>query len=240
MALRGLFLLAAWAVLAGAQGAVAASSAVSMDVAPTTLEMKPGTVDIFYVANHGAAPVTVQIEGFDWSQSGNDDTLTPSQTLIASPPVATIAPGGRQLVRVMTPPAPDGREHDFRLVVSQLADPSPSASNEVRILLRFGVPVFSGDEAGTPSLDWSASAHGGALDLTVRNSGAHTVKLDALHVADASGHAVAAEDNGFVYVLPGNTRHFRYHAVAPGAALHVTARDLRSEKDVAADVVARP
>ncbi|HEY0300663.1 MAG TPA: hypothetical protein VGC36_04995, partial [Rhizomicrobium sp.] len=83
--------------------AFGAPPAVSMDVAPTTLQLEPGRPGLFYVANHGAAPVDVRIDGFDWSQPGGVDRLTPSNDLMVSPPAATIAPGARQLVRVLAP-----------------------------------------------------------------------------------------------------------------------------------------
>ena len=82
--MRRAVLIVAFAALAGAQPALAGVPAVAMDVAPTTLELKPGAVDLFYVANHGVTPVTVQLEGFDWSQTGDADTLTPSAQLISS------------------------------------------------------------------------------------------------------------------------------------------------------------
>ena len=53
--------------------ALGAPPSVSMDVAPSTLELKPGAAELFYVTNHGDEPVTVELEGFDWSQSDNRD-----------------------------------------------------------------------------------------------------------------------------------------------------------------------
>ncbi len=233
-------LIAALAALALPHCAAASPVAAAMDVAPTTLELKPGAVELFYAANHGPAPITVQIEAFDWSQSQGDDTLTPSAQLIASPPMATIAPGARQLIRVMAPPADGAAEGTYRLMVSQLADDAPVEGNAVRILLRFGVPVFAGSGADTPQLDWSATPRDGRLDLAVHNSGTHAVKLTAPYLASGATPVKTLGDGSFVYVLPGATRHFAFASAAAGTALHVAARDLRSEKDVAADVVVRP
>src|ERR1700753_2281269 len=91
----------ATALLLSASAFAGAPAAVSMDVAPTTLDLVPGEPGLFYVSNHGGAPVDVRLDGYDWHQptSNGDDRLTPSDDLIVSPSEATIAPGARQLVR---------------------------------------------------------------------------------------------------------------------------------------------
>jgi fimbrial chaperone protein len=232
-------LIAASIACASFAARAAEAPAVSMDVAPTTLELKPGTVDVFYVANHGAAPVTVALDCFDWTQGGDADRLTPSQGLIASPPVATIAPNARQLVRVLAASTGAPTEGTYRLFVSQLADDAPRDGNAVRILLRFGVPVFAGSGAERPELTWDARQHGDTLDLAVRNDGTHAVKLSSPHVTERAAALTPAADT-FIYVLPGATRHFGFRGASPGAQLHVAARDLRSENDVTADLIAHP
>lgn len=238
--MRTLLFTAALAALVGHGFPAIAAPVISMDVAPTTLELKPGAVDLFYVSNHGAEPVMVQIECFDWAQAGDQDKLAPSQGLIASPPMATIAPGARQLVRLLAAPAPGSAESTFRIIVSQLADNAPRQDTGIRMLLRFGVPVFSGDGPDKPTLAWEAARRGDTLDLAVRNDGAHTVKLAQVRLTAGATSVAAEHESAFDYVLPGATRHFAFHGVAVGTALHVSGRDLRSENDLAADVVAHP
>ncbi|HEY0267563.1 MAG TPA: fimbria/pilus periplasmic chaperone [Rhizomicrobium sp.] len=191
-----------------------------MDVAPTTLELKPGVPGLFYVTNHGDRPVTVQIEAADWTQAQGRDLLAPSGAFFASPPFATLAPGARQTVRVMARPS-GGGEHVYRLLVSELPDATEGAG--VHVLLQFSVPVFvRAAPPPAPQLTWSS--RGGVLSAT--NSGGRTVKLTSLTLDGA------VRDTGLVYLLPGATRSFG----AVGRAGQVRVHDGLSGAELAADV----
>jgi fimbrial chaperone protein len=215
-------------------------AAVSMDVAPTTLELVPGEPGLFYVANHGAAPVEVRLDGFDWSQPNGDDALAPSDDLVVSPGEATIAPGARQLVRVL---APDTKgERCFRLMVSQLPSAVPEPGNAVRILLRFGVPVFAGGGSGNlpPVLAWSLSQHGHVSLVTARNRGSRAVKLTGVVLRGANGASAKPDDDRFIYVLPGAAHSFAFSHAPEGMGLGIAAHDARSGLDVEAALAPRP
>ena len=72
--MRALFtaVLLVWANMVN--GAFAQQPAgTQLDVAPTTLDLKPGVAGLVYVSNHGDRPVTVHIEAMDWRQDGNRD-----------------------------------------------------------------------------------------------------------------------------------------------------------------------
>jgi fimbrial chaperone protein len=216
--------------------ALGAPPSVSMDVAPSTLELKPGAAELFYVTNHGDEPVTVELEGFDWSQSDNRDVLVPAKDFIASPPMADIAPGKRQLVRVMAL----GHGNDevaYRLIVSQLPPALSADSNNVHILLRFGVPVFVNQQsAPAPRLEWQATRNGDVLDVAVHNSGNRAVKLAGVQLKTAAGAIIEPTKRDFFYVLANATRtvHFRVPAQAP--AWQLIARDLRSDTAITANI----
>lgn len=197
-----------------------------MDVAPTTLELLPNRAGLFFVTNHGARPVTVQIEAMDWRQqaTGGDgrDRLTPSTTLLTSPPMARIAPGARQSVRVLARGAA-AHERAFRLLVSQLPD-AADESGGVRVLLQFSVPVFVGhDPHAAPQLRWAVE--NGVL--SVRNTGVQTVKLENVRVNGTVRGALS-------YLLPEASQTL---GPVTGSA-HVTAHDGRSGRDLSAVVSA--
>ena len=90
------FLLFVLAAAPPARAQTPAPPQTVLDVAPTTLELEPDRAGLFFVTNHGVHPVTVQIEAMDWHQrntgAGAPDRLTPSTTLLTSPPMARIAP----------------------------------------------------------------------------------------------------------------------------------------------------
>lgn len=200
---------------------VAAPPVTTLDVAPTTLDLKPGVAGLFYVTNHGARPVTVQIEAMDWHQGDGRDRLVPSTQLLTSPPMARIAPGGRQSVRVMAR-VDAGREHAFRLLVSQLPD-AAGESDGVHVLLQFSVPVFvDHDPQVLPRLRWLE--RNGALIAV--NDGPQTVKLEALRVnGDFRG--------GLSYLLPGAARNLG--PATPGA--RISAQDGRSGRALSGTVM---
>ncbi len=215
--------LTAFLVLVPLQAVAEAPAPVTtMDVAPTTLELKPNVPGLFFVANHGARAVTVQIEAMDWRQEQGRDVLAPSREFLTSPPMARIAPGVRQSVRVMARPGAGG-EHAYRLLVSELPDVGDAATG-VRVLLQFSVPVFVGHDPGVaPQLAWRLQ--GGGLSAT--NRGPQTVKLEGLQVGGTPWR------DSLVYLLPGVSRDFG----AAAGPVRVRAHDGRSGSDLAADVV---
>ena len=199
-----------FALLLTALPAAADAPSTSMDIAPTLVQLKPGAAGLFYVTNHGAAPLTVEIQSMDWAQNGGRDVLSPSAAFFTSPPVVTIAPGVRQSVR---------------LLVSELPDPAADAGR-VKVLLQFSVPVFAG-VAGNPALAFSARRDGEAVILSAVNHGLAPVKLSGPKL----GGIIL--DRGPVYLLPGTHRDF---TVTGAASLHLTAHDALSGRDFDTDV----
>ncbi len=208
-----------FALLFSALPVMANEPSTILDVAPTTLDLKPGAAGLFFIANHSARPVTVQIEAADWRQEDGRDVTAPSQELLASPPLAHIAPGARQSVRVMARPPGDG-ERAYRLLVSELPDVDAGGEG-VHVLLQFSVPVFvRHDPRAVPQLSWSA-ARG---RLIAANTGAQTIKLDSVTIDETP-------KPGLVYLLPGTSRD-----LGPAGQGHVRVHDERSGTEIAADI----
>jgi fimbrial chaperone protein len=208
-----------FALLFSALPVMANAPSTILDVAPTTLELKPGAAGLFFITNHGAHDVTVQIEAADWRQENGRDITAPSQDLLASPPLAHIAAGARQSVRVMARPSGTG-EQAYRLLVSELPDPE-AGGDGVHVLLQFSVPVFvRHDPHAAPHLSWSAREG----RLIAANTGAQTIKLDGVTIDGALRP-------GLIYLLPGASRD-----IGPAGQGHVRVHDERSGTDLAADI----
>jgi fimbrial chaperone protein len=186
----------------------------SMDIAPTLVQLKPGAAGLFYVTNHGAAPLTVEIQAMDWAQRDGRDVLSPSAVFFTSPPVVTIAPGARQSVRLLA-----SKAGAYRILVSELPDPTADAGR-VKVLLQFSVPVFAAPDGekslGAPALVFSAHRDGNAVILNAVNHGVAPVKLSGPRLGGV------LLDRGPVYLLPGTRRDF---TVTDAASLHLTAHD---------------
>lgn len=209
-----------------------ASSAGTIEIAPTTLDLQPGKAGLFYIANHGARAVTLQLQPMDWTQKGNANALAESDTLIASPPFLRIAPGERQIVRVLAG-GPKQQEADYRLLVSELPDRA-NRDAAVNVLLQFSIPVFVASTSARPDAQWSVAAHGGALDLSLRNSGASALKITAISVARDQNPPVPIPC-GLAYILPG-AEHVWTLPRTDAVSLRIVARDERSGAPLDADI----
>jgi fimbrial chaperone protein len=214
-----------FALLLSALPAAADAPSTAMDIAPTLVQLKPGAAGLFYVTNHGAAPLTVELQAMDWAQQGGRDVLSPSAVFFTSPPVVTIVPGARQSVRLLA-----SKAGAYRLLVSELPDPAADAGR-VKVLLQFSVPIFAG-ELPAPALAFSARRDGDAVILSAVNHGAAPVKLSGPKL----GGVVL--DRGPVYLLPGTRRDFtvRNTSLGGAASLHLTAHDALSGRDFDTDV----
>src|ERR1700733_1954974 len=123
------------------------ATAGSIEIAPTTIEIPASGNAVVYVTNNGNTPVVAQIQPYDWQQSAQGESLTPSNALEVSPPMSRLVPGQRQIVRLAVPPGSTGTEKSYRILVSELPDPQSPPAQGVRVLLQFSVPVFT---TGTP------------------------------------------------------------------------------------------
>ncbi len=207
----------------------------SLEVAPTTLELKTGEAGLLYVANHSAEPVTVQIDIYDWSQSGNADHLAPSSTAFVSPPLTTIALGERQIVRVLAQPAPSDHETAYRIRVSELPDIHAKADG-VQVLLQFSIPAFVPGTRDERAIVWSVSPKGDTPELIARNDGDRTLKLAGLRISLPDSGSKDIDPEGVNYILPHSAHAWTIPVLAPPPRLHVEGVDERSGKPVTADI----
>jgi fimbrial chaperone protein len=203
--MKSLFpLLCAAALLA----APAAASAGALEIGPVSISLvgKERTTTL-QVRNPSAEPLNVQIRAMDWTQAGGQDSHTPSQTLVASPPSFTVPPGEAQTVRlVVSLPANPKQEQAWRLVVDQLPPGKGAGASGIQVPIRALVPVFlSPSLDARPSLAWSATRGGAGLVLTVSNSGPVRERLTGLQLT-SGGASVGGTGPLFGYVLSGASR----------------------------------
>lgn len=209
--LRLVLLAAALCALQLADRAHAASSVMIWPVDPVIEDDQKATA--LWLENRGSEAVSLQIRVFGWSQSGKEENFVNQEQLIASPPLATIPAGQRQLIRLMnTAPVPDGKEVAYRVLVDELPDaeaaagkPAPSQGGSeigVKLQIRYSLPLFvngrglwtkptpgkSRDAAtmARPALSWRAVREGGELFLSVRNTGAAHARLTAVQWVGAN------------------------------------------------------
>lgn len=213
---------------------VGSAFAASLEVAPTKLVIdgKSGSATLS-LANRGTVPIIVQLEGFVWEQKDGKDVLTPTDSVLVSPPMARIPPGGKQTVRIMAKgDGQAGVERTFRLFASELPDPATNEARTIRVLLQFNVPVFVNTPVvAAPQLTWDAKAGDKGVVLSARNSGRAHTKFTKVEVITQSGRRLATSTQGVPYVLAGATRPFEV-AGAFGAGEKLTVEAHTDDSDV--------
>jgi fimbrial chaperone protein len=214
----------------------------SLTVAPTTIDLKTERdIGVLHLTNESGAPVVAQLEAFDWSQDNGADKLTPTSGLIVSPPMAKLAKGGDQIVRLQASDAAGPSEKTFRLLVTQLPDPSAPKVQGINLLLQFSVPVFlhtSGPEE-KPNVTFVAGVRSGTLWLSAQNMGHAHLKLTHIDVSIGDSRARRVSTSGLFYVLAGAARSWSFSgAVArDGEPLHIEAQDASGGPPIVADIV---
>ena len=181
-----------------------------------------------WLENRGASAVTLQIRVLGWTQQDFGDRFADApQELVTSPPLATIAPGRRQLVRLMrTREVPANSEISYRILIDEVPGPESQDTSRpegdvamgVTFRMRYSVPLFvygrgmrppeataprrDATANSQPALSWRLVNDEKGRFLQLRNAGATHARLSNVQlVTPASGFDVAAGLLG--YVLPG-------------------------------------
>ena len=118
--------------------------AASLQVAPVLVEVPaPGATATLKLRNEGNRPLDAQIRIFKWTQVDGADSLTPTNDVAASPPLASLRPNTDYTVRVVrTKKEPVAKEESYRLLIDELPSAAGSQGTAVNIALRYSMPVF--------------------------------------------------------------------------------------------------
>jgi fimbrial chaperone protein len=164
------------------------ASAASLDVNPVRIDIARSARSAeLRLTNTATEELSVQIDVRAWSQDLGADELVETQELLAVPPLVTIPPGERQIVRIghLATPVPD-IEKSFRVIVTELS-PSSQGSNgsALSMRLRLSIPVFVAPGSGTAApdvvIDGLERGTGNAA-VTLRNAGTAHVKIDGVEL----------------------------------------------------------
>lgn len=197
------------------------AQAAGLQVSPVSLTLAASQqADGLWLTNTGAEAMQVQVRVFGWSQAAEaGDQLTPSTALQVSPPMLSLAPGARQLVRVLrVGAAPAGPEEQaFRLIVDELpveqpegpaSAPAPARSGTggLTYVLRHSLPVFllpAGAAPSAPQLAWSLATAQGKAVLQAENRGGTHAQISRVRFTPTGGQTIEVNPGLMGYVLPG-------------------------------------
>ncbi|EEC7126812.1 molecular chaperone [Salmonella enterica] len=199
----------ALACLSAAVCTLSPAIAAGLQIAPVSLTLQ-GTqnADGIWLSNAGDTPINAQVRVYRWTQSDNSDKLTYAQGLVISPPMLALAPGEKQLVRVIrTGLTTSNTEDTWRLSIDELS-PVNREKNQIQFVMHYSVPVFiqpAGLSDATPKLQWKLVQADGKAFIEVNNQGnSHAQLAQANFVADSGARKIITP--GLLgYVLPGST-----------------------------------
>ena len=223
MTARRTFLLLTMLLL-GIAG-VETAGAANLQISPVTINMRAEQTSAgITLQNLGDAPLFGQVRVFLWDQANGEEAMSPTQELVASPPIVEIAANGRQTIRlVRTQAASAQQERTYRVLIDEVGRDDDPARSGVDIRLRYSVPVFvlPGGAAGRDVLDWQVYRKDGEWMLRVQNTGNFHAQIGSLTLTNQAGKSFVISNGLFGYVLAGRMRVWRL-PVPKDAALEGT------------------
>ena len=185
------------------------SSAASLGLSPVSIEViAPGAAAVLTLRNEGTAPLNVQIRTFRWTEVDGEDTLEPTDDLVASPPMTSLAPKVNYTVRlVRLAKRPLSASESYRILVDELPSPNTQKSKVVTLLTRYSIPVFFYPaSASEGKLTWSIEQRDGGSYVSATNTGDMHLRISELKVQDGNKPVISFGEGLAGYVLGHSTK----------------------------------
>jgi fimbrial chaperone protein len=185
--------------------ATARAQTAGLTIYPVTIQLGPGDkAAILTIQNHTDTDTTFQVRAFSWAQQDGSEQLLPTDLLLASPPLGTIAAGKSQVVRLVLRQSAQTREATFRILFDQIL--APPKAGTVNFALRLSIPVFAEPPTHvSPHLQWSVEH---STLVAVNDGGSHETVRD-IAISAPGGRPLKIEENVSPYVLAGATRRWQ-------------------------------
>lgn len=208
-------------ILAAAVAAAAPSAALAgaLRVSPVGLDLpaeRPAAT--LTLRNDDARPMAVQVRVFRWTQSPEGDRLEPTEDVVASPPMASLAAKGEQVVRLVRLAPAQASEASYRVFVDELPPPPSERGRAVQLLMRHSIPVFFGTAGPhAPETAWSVERTADGARLVGVNAGDRRLRIAAMKLFDAQGRVVGEHAGLLGYVLAKASVSWEVALTAPAA-----------------------
>ncbi len=186
--------------------AASAGSAGGIAIIPVRVELSAQrSTSSLQVSNGTDRERRFQVEALRWRRVDGEDQFEPADQLVVNPPLFRLSAGAAQVVRVGLLSTPSSAlEDSYRIYISEVPDGSQPPDNQLRVLMRFGVPVFYSPKVDAPpELQWSALRSTDGYALSVTNPGAVHQRRARLTVSDADSGRVLWQFEGFRDLLAG-------------------------------------
>ncbi|WP_372987117.1 molecular chaperone [Marinobacter sp.] len=206
-----------------------ASQAASLSVNPVGVTLEdPQQIRHLQLRNTGNEPMVLQASVKDLSIVDNREQYTDTDALVVTPPVFTIEPGEKQVVRLgLEDPTPSEEERAFRVFLQQ--SPKNPATDDsdgnkptlVQMNLRIGIPVFvRPSEPVAHAVVWQMeSMDEGRIRIVAENQGNTHSRITNLSLLDKQGE-VLTESDRLTYLLSRSQRAWTLTLPADGERPH--------------------
>jgi fimbrial chaperone protein len=223
-----------------------AGTAQALSVLPVNIFLQPGQkATTMTVTNQGSRETAIQIRAYAWNQPNSEDQLTTSDSVVVSPPIATIAPGATQVVRLILrlPPLSGDKEATYRILVDQI--PAPAEPGVVQVVLRLSIPIFALPTTRAVSIvRYHLELNAGQMYLVGFNEGRRHEAIRDIVLSTSDGRKLQTGPGISPYVLSGATRRWLIAAQGPlpkpSETLRLTAHSDSGGIDEQVSVIAAP
>jgi fimbrial chaperone protein len=200
--LAAIFFILLTGTLAGAQ---------ALSVIPVTILLAPGQkTTSLTITNQGTTETAVQIRGYAWSQKSDngDIQLTATNMVVLSPPLARIAPGASQVVRLVLRMTPEKYEATYRVLIDQV--PPPAEAGVVHLVLRLSLPIFVPPPIHSFSdVQFHLERDTDHIYLVALNAGNLHDVIRNIALTASDGRKLEVDPGATPYILSGATRRWR-------------------------------
>lgn len=204
-------------------------SSAALLIWPVQLQLNNDEKSIaLWVENQGQSEQVLQARAFSWIQRNGEELLEKQNSLVISPPIIKIAPGKKQLIRVMNKtPAQPGKLLTYRIILDEIpkkssikkADESENLNQGIKFQFRYSLPLFiygKGLSANAkdklPSteiaknLSWKISNEDGKHWLSISNKNAYYVHLNFIKFSQNKIDTANDQSSSLSgYILPNAT-----------------------------------
>lgn len=180
----------------------------SLSVVPVNILFSPGQKTAsLTVTNTGTSETAIQIRPYLWGQKDGEDQLTDTDAVVLSPPIARMAPGASQVIRIILRQSPEGREATYRILIDQI--PPPAQPGIVHMVLRLSIPIFAQPATrAVPHLQFHMETDAGKLFLVGINDGLSHEVIRDIGLVTSDGRNLKEAVSTSPYILGGATRRW--------------------------------
>lgn len=205
------------------------AQAGTFSISPLRTTLSAGKkVGSLTVINQGNEPTTVQLEVMSWSQTADgQDELVLTKDILANPPIFTLPPRGKQVIRVgLRKPPSASAETTYRLIVRETPPPLKPNFTGLNFALRVSVPIFVLPQGSVQAkTSWQLKqGSDGLLRLIAENTGTAHIQVINFSLQPTALEKISTQ-LVYSYLLPNQKREWviKNTNLAIGTKVHLSA-----------------